>query len=260
MNDSSIIFDQTELDYFFDQLERDNHEFEQRIGYSDYKGKTVLDIGCGHGALSVYIASLGAKRVVGVDINRSRIEFAKRIIEFKYPEYSSVINFECCPLVEISGKFDIAISKDSFEHIEDLPAMMRDIAARLHEGGLLITGFSPLYFSPFGDHGRYTGRKGRRIIPWLPAMLPEPLLFLLSSHLRKVQVRSAADVWLNKLTPKQFRKIVSDQGWVPDMIEYNKGERLGMPLMRLLRQIPILEKFFTVSIYAQLRTPHNRQI
>jgi len=258
MNNSKNIFDQKELDYFLDQLERDNPEFWQRIDYNDFKGKTVLDIGCGHGALSVHIASLGAKRVLGVDIDSSRIEFARQIIDSKYSEYNSVINFECCPLADVSGKFDIVISKDAFEHFDDLPAMMHDIAGRLNESGLLITGFSPLYFSPFGDHGRYLG--SRKSIPWLPAILPEPLLFFLSSHVRKMHVRSTADIGLNKLTPKHFRKIVSDQGWVPVMLEYNKGERLGMPLMRLLRQIPILEKFFTVSIYAQLRTPHKRQL
>lgn len=258
MNPSSKVYDENatakELEYFIDQIEHSNPEFWKRICFNDFKDKTVLDIGCGHGALSVNIARLGANRVVGIDVDRSRIEFAKRIQKSKYPEYGSIINFEHCDLASISEKFDVAISKDSFEHIGDLPAVMRGIAARLKEDGLLLAGFSPLYFSPFGDHGRYLGSLR---LPWLPVILPEPILFFLASHIRKIDVRSAADVGLNKLTPKQFRKIVSDQGWMPVTLEYNKGGRRGMRLMRVLRQVPILEKFFTVSIYAQLRTPHK---
>ncbi len=254
MKHASQLLDKNQLAYFDDQLEHSNLEFWRRIGGVDFSGKSVLDIGCGHGALSVHVARQGASRVVGVDIDSARIEFARKNIELKYPEYSAVFDFECCSLEDIGGKFDIAISKDAFEHIEDLSAMMHNIAARLNDGGLLITGFSPLYFSPFGDHGRYLGLK---IIPWLPAILPEPLLLFLSSLVRKEPIRSAADVGLNKLTPEQFRKILSDQGWEAVMLEYNKGGRLGMPLMRVLRKIPILEKFFTVSIYARLRAPHK---
>lgn len=244
------------MSYFRYQLEHSNLEFFQRIGYKDFRNKTVLDIGCGHGALSVEVARLGAKSVVGVDIDKSSIEEAKRTLRESYPEYASVVHFECVGIESIENKFDIAISKDSFEHIHDLPTMMRLIAERLEENGLLIAGFSPLYFSPFGDHGRYLG--WHRSVPWLPVILPEPLLFRLSSHIRKIQVRSAADVGLNKLTPAQFRNIVSDQGWIPVVLEYNKGERLGMPLMRQLRKIPFLEKFFTVNIYAHLRAPRTR--
>ncbi len=259
MDKASTPSGQEHLTYFIDQLEHDNPEFFRRIGYNDFKGKTVIDIGCGHGALSIHIASQGAKQVVGIDLDMSRIEFAREILKSKYPEYSSIVKFECCPLAEVRQKFDLAISKDAFEHIEDLPGMMRDIADRLNEGGMLITGFSPLYYSPFGDHGRYLQR-GRNRIPWLPAILPEPLLFRLSSRIRKSPVRTAADVGLNKLTPKQFRKILADQGWVPVKLEYNRGDRLGMSLMKLLRKIPILEKFFTVSIYAQLRAPLKQQV
>lgn len=243
------------MSYFRYQLERSNLEFFQRIGYKEFKGKTVLDVGCGHGALSIEMARLGAKRVVGVDIDKPLIEEAVKTLKKNYPEYASVVQFECASIESINEKFDIAISKDSFEHINDLPTMMHNISERLEANGLLIAGFSPLYFSPFGDHGRYLG--WRRSIPWLPVLLPEPLLFRLASHIRKTAIRSAADVGLNKLTPQQFRKIISDQCWVPVSLEYNKGERSGMALMRQLRKFPFLEKFFTVNIYAQLRAPRN---
>ena len=46
----------------------------------------MLDFGCGHGALSLEIASSGAERVVGIDIEKQNIDFANENlkIEFNY--------------------------------------------------------------------------------------------------------------------------------------------------------------------------------
>jgi SAM-dependent methyltransferase len=241
--------------YFNEQLNGSNAEYWRRLGDVDFSGKAVLDIGCGHGALSVYAAQRGAKRVVGVDIDTERVQFAIENVKLNYPQYASVIWFHNGRLDEIREKFDIAISKDSFEHIDDLSGMMRNIAERLNDGGLLLTGFSPLYFSPFGDHGRYWSGKTR--IPWLPALLPESLLFRLATYRRKEPVSSASDVGLNKLTPKAFRTIVKDQGWEVVAWHTNRGEKPGMRFMRKLSSLPKTEKYFTVSIYAQLRKPRQ---
>ena len=152
-----------DLQYFNEQFYGSNVEYWRRLGAVDFRGRTVLDIGCGHGALSLHAAQQGATGVVGVDINAHAVDFARRNIDLNYPQFSSVITFHNGPLEEVTDSFDLAVSKDSFEHIDDLSGMMQSIAARLNDGGVLVTGFSPLYFSPFGDHGRYWG--GSRRIP-----------------------------------------------------------------------------------------------
>lgn len=48
----------------------------------DLKGKTVLCIGCGTGEECGHIKSLGAKRVIGIDISKERVDFVKKI----YPD------------------------------------------------------------------------------------------------------------------------------------------------------------------------------
>ncbi|MCI4673427.1 class I SAM-dependent methyltransferase [Candidatus Mycolicibacterium alkanivorans] len=223
------------------------------MGHLDFRGKSVLDIGCGHGALSVYAAQQGAKRVLGIDIDSMRVDFACRNLEVNYPEFSSIISFHNGGLEEVTEAFDVALSKDSFEHIDDLPGMMRSIAKRLNDDGVLATGFSPLYFSPFGDHGRYW--KGSRRIPWLPAILPESALCQLASRRRHERIQTASDVGLNKLTPAQFRSIIAEQGWNVISCETNKGSRPAMRVMRALSRLAPLEKYFTVNIYACLRKP-----
>lgn len=43
----------------------------------DIKGKTIFDFGCGSGRLSIGSALLGAKTVVGIDIDKSSLKTAK---------------------------------------------------------------------------------------------------------------------------------------------------------------------------------------
>merc|ERR1719187_1003357 len=45
-----------------------------------FKGKTVLDVGCGTGILSMFAAKAGAKRVIGVDMS-SIVDHAKKIVQ-----------------------------------------------------------------------------------------------------------------------------------------------------------------------------------
>merc|ERR1719328_1019160 len=45
-----------------------------------FKGKTVLDVGCGTGILSMFAAKAGAAKVIGVDMS-SIVDYAKKIVE-----------------------------------------------------------------------------------------------------------------------------------------------------------------------------------
>ena len=46
----------------------------------DLKDKSILCIGCGTGEECEHLKSLGAKRVVGIDISKGLIDFAKKVI------------------------------------------------------------------------------------------------------------------------------------------------------------------------------------
>lgn len=191
--------------------------------------------------------------MLGIDIDGSHIKFARRNVESNLPELASIVSFHEGSLEELAETFDVVVSKDSFEHIEDLPTMMLSIAAHLNDGGVLVVGFSPMYYSPFGDHGRYFPKSTRRL-PWMP-LIPEPLLFRMASHGREAPITSSNDLGLNKLTPKAFREIVHNQRW--EVLEWhtNRGGKRGMKAMASLAKIRPLEKFFTVNVYAVLRKP-----
>ena len=60
------------------------------------------------------------------------------------------------------------MSKDTFEHVDDVASLLKGLGQLLGSEGRLYAGFSPLYGSPFGDHTR-TGLR----VPWAHALLPK---------------------------------------------------------------------------------------
>jgi len=211
----------------------------------------VLDLGCGHGALSIRFAEHGAADVTGIDLDDERIDFARRNLASAFPQFGDRVEYLCQDVRDLSSynSFDLIVSKDSFEHIDDLSGILSHLYRLLKPGGCLAAGFSPLFYSPFGDHGRY--KVG---LPWLHALLPEALLMKWVSRVTGIKVTSSMDLGLNKLTASEFRRLFSrESDWSRVDIHYNRGDRFLMPLFNIFRQVPFLEKYFTVSIYSIAR-------
>lgn len=100
----------------------------QRCG--DVQTKTILDIGCGSGRISLALARGGAK-VTGIDYSASMIELAKN-----YSNKSEVdikVDFLCCDFMEdftTDEPFDITLALGVFDYIRDpMPFLekMRDV-------------------------------------------------------------------------------------------------------------------------------------
>ena len=159
--------DPADVDYF-KRGSAENPEFWWRlVERPRFAGKHVLDVGCGLGALCVDMAAGGAARVVGLDTESKLIAFARQHTSLAFPELQSVLEFYDEDLAQFDqGKFDIIVSKDSFEHIMDLNGMIRAMAGHLKPGGRIYSGFGPLYNSPFGHHGRVATRLPWRQFPW----------------------------------------------------------------------------------------------
>lgn len=134
------------------------------------KGKRVLDIGCGLGGRTSYLATIGAREVVGIDINRAEIEQARRLAaQTLSPEAFSKIRFEAVqegsfPHLE---PFDIALLVDSLEHVRDPVAMLNVAHSHLRPGGVCY----------FGTVGWYHYNAAH-----LMSILPVPFLTLFFSE------------------------------------------------------------------------------
>jgi hypothetical protein len=140
--------------------------------------------------------------------------------------------------------------------VNDLTDVLACLARLLKPGGLLAVGFSPLYYSPKGDHGRFD-----LPIPWLHAFLPERWVLRWASMKKGRAIASASDVGLNKLTPRQFREYVNNPQWSIRVIRYNRGKQWFMRVARIIRHLPLVERYFTINIYAILvRTEADHSI
>lgn len=97
-------------------------------------GKTALDVGCGAGLLCEPLARMGAK-VTGVDAAAENIAAARHHaagmrldIDYHAGELSTLP----------AGTFDLVTSMEVIEHVADKAAFVRELAARLAPGGLMI--------------------------------------------------------------------------------------------------------------------------
>jgi len=112
------------------------------------KGLSVIDIGCGTGALDFYFASKGAK-VIGIDISKNAIRIArKNAINFGL---SNSVKFSTrkFPMSDMDRKFNLAICSEILEHLKDDLQAVKAVHKLLNSNGLVIfaspSANSPLY-------------------------------------------------------------------------------------------------------------------
>lgn len=100
----------------------------------------VLDVGCGHGLLSIYMAlSSAGRQVLGVDVDVSKIETAKRVSEALREEID--VSFECIQPGELPhGPFDAIVIADVLYLLrpDARAALVEGCISRLAPGGVLL--------------------------------------------------------------------------------------------------------------------------
>lgn len=104
----------------------------------DLKGKNILDIGCGSGAIAVLLADeFGAAKVTGIDVEGPVCEAARRrASEAGLEDKIEIVQVSPGPLPFDEGTFDIVFSKDSIIHIPDKAALAADVFRVLKKGGV----------------------------------------------------------------------------------------------------------------------------
>ena len=244
---------QADLDYFARGTWQ-NPQFWRRFGgQPDFDGARVLDVGCGHGSMVIYIARAGAAKTVGLDLNCKLIAFANANLAQNYPDLAPRVTFRCQDLRDYpeDAAFDYIISKDSFEHIIDLRGMLQEMKKRLRPGGRIYAGFGPLYNSPFGDHD-YT--KSR--LPWRHLMLGEEKLVARVNHRWKTdRIHSLHDLGLNGLSLAEYERIFAESGLKIVDFRPNSSDKLISKLFALPARFRPLREYFTFNIYIVLEKP-----
>lgn len=102
------------------KAERGLHPKHRLMGYHKFfvnninKGETVLDIGCGNGALALDL-SKKAKEVFAIDINKKNISKAKE--DYSAPNIRYIVGDAI--IYDFNKKFDAVILSNVLEHIQD---------------------------------------------------------------------------------------------------------------------------------------------
>lgn len=111
-----------------------NHFKVYRFASQFCKGKDVLDVGCGTGYGSSYLAA-SARSVAGIDISRTAVRYARR----RYRD--SQARFLCMNAESLrfpNRSFDFLISTENFEHLGDQRASLREASRVLRDDGMLL--------------------------------------------------------------------------------------------------------------------------
>ena len=95
----------------------------------------ILDIGCGGCLLSEPMSRLGAN-VVGIDASKKNIEVAK----FHAKKNKLKINYICASpeILKIQKKFDVILSMEIVEHVEDINFFIKKSSELLKKNGLMF--------------------------------------------------------------------------------------------------------------------------
>lgn len=167
------------------------------------RGSTVLEIGCGYGALLSLLAKSGAK-AIGVEVDESSLKIARKLT--KGIKNAKVVKGQGENLDFDDASFDIVILFDVIEHVKNPLKMMKEAIRVLKPGGILYCEFTP-YYSLAGHH-LYDISK-------LPIhVLPEKYIKKLV-YRKKVKGMFNADAYwndylsLNKLRIAHFQRSVS---------------------------------------------------
>ncbi len=213
------------LDYF-NLGKKENEKFWRRLDEKpNFKGKTVLDFGCGHGALAIEIAKQGAKKVVGIDLEKDYVRFANENLEINYP----------------------SLTKDTFEHTQDLNSVMTRFYNLLNQNGKVYLGFGPLYNFYNGDHGRT-----KSYLPWFHLIIPEKLNIKRHNLKNKRKINKIEDLGLSKYSYKQYVNLFKNSEFKVSYFKINLSDHPIAFIFNILRKIKFLSEFFTFNIYCIL--------
>lgn len=149
-----------------DRIRNAQERLARLLGTDSLIGKRFLDIGCGSGLHSLAALRLGAKEIVGIDLDANSAETARAVLSQKWPHANKTVDqlsvFDLDP--SRYGAFDIVYSWGVLHHTGDMNQAIIRAAACVQPGGLFAVA---LY-----GKTRYCGM-WKRIKRWYVNATPE---------------------------------------------------------------------------------------
>ncbi|WXR60970.1 class I SAM-dependent methyltransferase [Peptostreptococcaceae bacterium AGR-M142] len=161
--DEKVFFDKySNMDRSKNGLEGAGEWHELKKMLPNFKGKRVLDLGCGFGWHCQFAIDNGAMCATGLDISSKMLEVAKEKTN------SNDIKYICKPLEDIDfdeNSFDIVISSLTFHYIKSFEDILKKINKCLSVGGDFIFSVEHPIFTAQGSQDWYYD-DGGNIMHW----------------------------------------------------------------------------------------------
>lgn len=124
----------------------------------DFKGKRVLDLGCGYGWHCIYAMEQGAASVTGIDLSEKMLEVARE--KTFYPQ----VTYLRMAMEEIGfGKdsFDIVISSLALHYVKSFDAVAKKVRDCLSDGGSFVFSAEHPIFTAQGPQDWHYDEQGK---------------------------------------------------------------------------------------------------
>lgn len=223
-----------------------------------FNDKVVLDIGCGAGGKTVFYASQGVKKIIGVEIlGKYKREAEDLAIKYKMENKFEFVCSDASDTPFEDETFDTIIMNDAMEHVDEPEKVLKECYRILKKSGKLYLNFPP-YNHPYGAH--LSDAIG---MPWVHVFFSEKTLINTYKELVKdlpdgkdrINFRIATRPdgtdyfsYINKMTIKRFNKIMENSNF---NIEYYKEE----PLRNIFKhpaKLPLLKEFLVKMVVCVL--------
>lgn len=219
-----------------------------------FQDKLVLDLGCGAGGKSLYYASLGAKKVVGVDIVPAYEEESAALAkELGLEDKFQFVLGDAAALPLESATFDTVIMNDAMEHVAQPERVLKEALRLLRPGGRIYVNFPP-YNHPFGAH-----LSDVIFVPWVHLFFSDKTLIEVYKDLVKdlpdaeerIHFRISKNEqgeeyfsYINKMSIKRFQKILRSLNITPVYYAETPLRSFFAPLAKL----PGLKEMFVKMV------------
>lgn len=126
----------------------------------DFKGKRVLDLGCGFGWHCRYAIEQGATFALGIDISQNMIA------EAKIRNASPQIEYRCMAIEDyefLPESYDIVLSSLTFHYLESFEDICTKVHSCLNPGGVFVFSVEHPVFTAYGTQDWYYDKEGNPI-------------------------------------------------------------------------------------------------
>jgi SAM-dependent methyltransferase len=220
------------------------HDFRGAV-----KGKTVLDYGCGYGRGVMTLAGMDVKQALGLDIREAVLNAARGLAADEHvTDRCRFLNgHDRDALVAWSGRIDVVLSRDAFEHYPDPTAVLEQMWDLLIPGGSVFVSFGPPWWHPYGCHMMFMGAP-----PWAHLWFTEQTIMEMRRRYRSDGATRFEEVegGLNRMTIARFEDLVRRSRFVVRDLRL-----IPIRKTRLLCRNKIGREFFTSLVKAHLVKP-----